>query len=116
MAKMGPISGAKTGTGTGSDASVVTTFAYRTAEKDIPQLDLQWLLSLEQQRKAHRQGSFLSTDHVPRRSVIEQDRIIEALKKEGFTAGETVHCLVLLFLLFSKWKDYHLNEMGVLIA
>ena len=53
----------------------------------LPRLDLEWLLSLEHRRKSERRGSFLSTDDVPRRSVIDQNKIIDYLKSQGFTIG-----------------------------
>lgn len=52
-----------------------------------PPVDLTWMLALENKRKAMRRGSFISTDDVPKRSVVEDNRIVDYLRSQGFTIG-----------------------------
>jgi hypothetical protein len=49
--------------------------------------DLSFILSLEEERKTHRRGSFLSTDVVPKRTVVEDNRIVDFLRSQRFTIG-----------------------------
>ena len=53
-----------------------------------PPVDLTWMLALEDKRKAVRRGSFLSTDDVPKRSVVEDNKIVDFLRSQGFTIGK----------------------------
>ena len=53
-----------------------------------PPLDLELMLSLEEKRKTKRRGSFLTNADVPRRSIIEHNKIIDYLKSQGFTMGK----------------------------
>ena len=53
-----------------------------------PPLDLKMMLSLEDKRKTKRRGSFLTNADVPRRSIIEHNKIIDYLKSQGFTMGK----------------------------
>lgn len=52
-----------------------------------PPVDLTWMLALENKRKTLRRGSFISTDDVPKRSVVEDNRIVDFLRSQGFTIG-----------------------------
>jgi hypothetical protein len=49
--------------------------------------DLRFILTLEEERKESRRGSFLSTDVVPKRSVVEDNKIVDFLRSQGFTIG-----------------------------
>lgn len=52
-----------------------------------PPLNLEMMLSLEDKRKSMRRGSFLTTADVPRRSIIEHNKMIDYLRSQGFTLG-----------------------------
>jgi len=63
------------------------------ALQPCPPIDLEFLLGLEEKRKMIRmmpkggRSSFISIDDVPRRSVVEDNRIVDFLRSEGFTLG-----------------------------
>mmetsp|Transcript_16650 Transcript_16650/g.27598 ORF Transcript_16650/g.27598 Transcript_16650/m.27598 type:complete len:420 (+) Transcript_16650:229-1488(+) len=52
-----------------------------------PPLNLVWMLTLEDKRKSTRRGSFITKDAIPNRSVVEDNRIVDYLRSQGFTIG-----------------------------
>lgn len=60
---------------------------YYAPDSRCPPVDLTWMLALEDKRKAVRRGSFISTDDVPKRSVVEDNKIVDFLRSQGFTIG-----------------------------
>jgi hypothetical protein len=50
-------------------------------------VDLTWMLALEDNRKAVRRETFISTDDMPKRSVVEDKKIVDFLRSQGFTIG-----------------------------
>jgi hypothetical protein len=63
---------------------------YEPRSSHCPPVDLTWMLALENKRKAVRRGSFISTDDVPKRSVVEDNKIVDFLRSQGFTIGKFV--------------------------
>ena len=59
-----------------------------------PPLNLEMMLSLEDKRKSMRRGSFLTNADVPRRSIIEHNKMIDYLRSQGFTLGKAVFASV----------------------
>mmetsp|Transcript_42714 Transcript_42714/g.48544 ORF Transcript_42714/g.48544 Transcript_42714/m.48544 type:complete len:417 (+) Transcript_42714:67-1317(+) len=56
-------------------------------DPSCPPLDLVWMFTLEEKRKLDRSSHFINKEDIPRRSIVEDNRIIDYLRSQGFTIG-----------------------------
>jgi len=52
-----------------------------------PPLDIAWMLALEEKRKLDRNSYFIDKEDIPIRSIVEDNRITDYLRSQGFTIG-----------------------------
>ena len=61
-----------------------------------PPVNVPWMLNLEDRRKTFRRGSFTFIDAIPVRSIVEDNKIVDFLRSQGFTIGELSLCHVVM--------------------